>query len=322
MRRIGIMSLLLITVCVSSNAQRLHLFNDSIRNIVDRNTIVVMDFVERYFNGLRSLKGTSVETKLADDKMYFRKGKWTDIYQLNDTLPVSFSKMERYFEISWLKSDVPFLTFVFPAQYDLIVGKSQKEIQNGLRNDILSASSHEYKPLPFDTANIKALDDKLYVKCSQHIGVESLNNARYFIKTDEEYYPVYDDSITEYSAANLFHGLISNKDYRMHIEQSIYGMTTTSYDITLSQWLKYCSLNGLKTYFAVEEEREDGILAIIIAQNDVFFYNHLLSVVLPKGFVNNPKSVLKVKLTPYIPTHNIKNLYKQQTENNKRKQWQ
>lgn len=322
MRRIGIMSLLLITLCVGSKAQRLHLFSDSTRNMVDKNIIVVMDFVERYFGELRSLKGTSVETKLADDKVYFRKGRWTDVYQLNDTVPFSFSRMEKYFEISWLKADVPFLTFVFPAQYDLIVGKSQKEIQNGLRRDILSASYYDFELQPLDTTNIKVLDDSIFVIRSQHIGVESLNDARYFIKTNEGYSPVYDDSLTEYSASNLFHGLISNKDYRVHVEQSIYGMTTTSYDINLSQWLKYCSINGLKTYFAVEEEREDGILAIVIAQNDVFFYNHLLSVVLPKGFVNNPKAVLKVRLTPYIPTHNIKNLYKQQTENNKRKQWQ
>lgn len=34
MRRIGIMSLLLITMCVGSKAQRLHLFSDSIRNLL------------------------------------------------------------------------------------------------------------------------------------------------------------------------------------------------------------------------------------------------------------------------------------------------
>ena len=322
MRRIGIMSLMLITMCVGSKAQRLHLFSDSIRNMVDRNTVVVMDFAERYFGELRSLKGTSVETKLADDKVYFRKGKWTGIYQLNDTVPFSFSRMEKYFEISWLRNDVPFLTFVFPAQYDLIVGKTQKEIQDGLRGDILAASSRDFQPQPIDTAGIKVLDDSICTTGSQHLEMESLNDSRYFIKTGEGYSPVYDDKHADYSAANLFHGLISGKDYRVHVEQSVYGMKTTSYDITLGQWLRYCDLQGLKTYFAVEEEREDGILAIVIAQNDVFFYNHLLSVVLPKGFVNNPKAVLKVRLTPYIPTHNIKNLYKQQTENKKRKQWQ
>ena len=67
MRRIGIMSLMLITMCVGSKAQRLHLFSDSIRNMVDRNTGVVMDFAERYFGELRSLKGTSVEIKQSLD---------------------------------------------------------------------------------------------------------------------------------------------------------------------------------------------------------------------------------------------------------------
>jgi hypothetical protein len=39
----------------------------------------------------------------------------------------------------------------------------------------------------------------------------------------------------------------------MYIEQSVYGLTTINYTISLSQWLNYCSEWGLKVFFAVED---------------------------------------------------------------------
>ena len=78
----------------------------------------------------------------------------------------------------------------------------------------------------------------------------------------------------------------------------------------------------MNIFFAVEEEREDGILAIVVAQCKELGFNHLLSVVIPDKFVNDQNAVLKVRLTPYIPTHNVKTLYQQETENHKKVIWQ
>ena len=111
------------------------------------------------------------------------------------------------------------------------------------------------------------------------------------------------------SAANLFHGLIQDSDYRMYVEQSVFGMKTIDYTITLSQWLNYCAEWGLKVFFAVEEVREDGVLALVIAKSPEFGYHHLLSVVVPDKFITDQNAVLKVRLTPYIPVHNVKDLY-------------
>ena len=123
----------------------------------------------------------------------------------------------------------------------------------------------------------------------------------------------------DYSAANLFHGLILNADYRMYVEQSVYGMKTINYTISVSQWLNYCGEGGLKVFFAVEEEREDGILALIIARSRELGFNHLLSVVIPDKFITDKNAVLKVRLSPYIPTNNVKDLYQKETVNHKKK---
>ena len=96
-------------------------------------------------------------------------------------------------------------------------------------------------------------------------------------------------------------------------------MSTISYTITLNQWHNYCAEWGLKVFFAVEEEREDGILALIIAQSRELGFNHLLSVVIPDKFIIDKNTVLKVRLSPYIPTHNVKDLYQKEATNHKKK---
>ena len=108
----------------------------------------------------------------------------------------------------------------------------------------------------------------------------------------------------------------------MYVEQSVYGMTTINYTIMLSQWLNYCAEWGLKVFFAVEEEREDGILALVIAQSKELGYHHLLSVVIPDKFIGDKNAVLKVRMTPYIPIHNVKDLYQKQSATHKKVNWQ
>ena len=107
----------------------------------------------------------------------------------------------------------------------------------------------------------------------------------------------------------------------MYVEQSVYGMKTINYTLSLRQWLNYCALLGMKVYFAIEEQREDGLLATVIAQSRELGFNHLLSVVVPDKFVADKNAVLKVRLSPYIPTHNVKDLYQKETENHKKKTW-
>ena len=218
-----------------------------------------------------------------------------------------------------MKQEKPFITVVFPAQYDLLMGMQQNEAQQGLKEAIFAAPLRgQESVIPTD---MQILDDGICMYKKEIFELESLNDATYYKKEHSGYMPVFDDLHLDYSAANLFHGLIAGADYRMYVEQSVYGMKTISYSLMLSQWLNYCAQLGLKVYFAVEEEREDGVLAIVIARSKELGFNHMLSVVIPDKFVNDRNAVLKVRLTSYIPTHNIKDLYQKETKKTRKKLW-
>ena len=313
-------TLLLTIWCASASSQGLKLFSPEMKEAAPKPQTVVMDFLERYFTDLSIVKQTTIQTKMADDKVYFRKGKPFDLYQVCDTMPFSISLLDRYYEVKWMKAEEPFVTIVFPAQYDLLLGKEKDEASKTFKDAILAAPQRtEEVKTPSD---LEKVDGFLYQSKSDTLELASLNDAIYYNKVREAYHPVFDYDHLAYSAANLFHGLIPAADYRMYVEQSVYGMTTINYTISLSQWLNYCAEWGLKVFFAVEEEREDGILALIIAQSKELGYHHLLSVVIPDKFVGDQNAVLKVRMTPYIPIHNVKDLYQKQSTTHKKVKWQ
>ena len=310
-------TLLLAMWCVSTSSQGLKLFNPEMKELVPVTQKVVMNFLERYFS---ELPKSGVESAMADDKVYFRKGKLSDLSQINDTMPFSISLHDKYYEVNWLREAVPFVTIVFPAQYELLAGQKKDEAMDKFKEAILAAPQRE--EVDIAPSDLQQINDSLYTSKGDTLLLASLTDALYYNKVREEFTPVFDRNHLDLSAANLFHGLINKSDYRMYVEQSVFGMKTIDYTISLNQWLNYCAEWGLKVYFAIEEIREDGVLALIIAKSRELGYHHLLSVVVPDKFITDQNAVLKVRLTPYIPVHNVKDLYKKEVSNRKRIKWQ
>ena len=323
MKRYAFILLTMGFLASSASAQTLHLFSPETRQVMRKPQQVVMDFLERYFDGLSKTKGTSVERKMTDDKVYFRKGCIADLYKVCDTIPFVIDQHDRYYEVKWMKAGISYIDLVFPAQYDLLLGVNQEEAQNQLR-EIIKAAPNDAKDNNKQTANhssplLLVPHEKLYKVQSDTFQLASLSDATYYYNKVN---PVFDNKHLEYASANLFAGLIADADYRMYVEQSVYGLKTINYSISLRQWLNYCAEWGLKIYFAIEEQRKDGLLALVIARSKELGFNHMLSVVIPDKFVTDKSAVLKVRMTPYIPTHNLKNLYQQESKNRKKIKWQ
>lgn len=315
-----LLTLVTLACLFSNQASGINIFSDEIRQSSGQMG-VVMDFLERYFTELEKYDVQSQKIRMYDDKVFFTDGNIGNLKQISDTMPLSISCREQHFFVKWTNNGQPFISIVFPAQFELLMGLNQDEAKKRFKSMVLDAIPVNYEQFIPEYENLSIINDSISSFQSNYFELESLNDASYYHKNDGEWEPLYDPLYPEYSAANLLRGQIDSVDYQMHIEQSVYGGEIISYDIKLSQWLNYCKEQDYQVYFAIEEVREDGMLAIVVAHCQELNYNHLASVLIPNDFVIKPQTVLKAKITPFIPTHNVKNLYQQQMTKHKKRKW-
>lgn len=303
------------------NGQSYSLFADEYKQ---KYPSVVYDFLERYLYEIDSLvkKGEPVSQRLKDDKVIFFEGVPSMASSLSPLTAFSIKATDdKYYQVVWTDSSGSvILNIAFPIQYELLLGKPKVQIEKEMKEYL--RNFRDYVPVSVDAEELKMSADSIWVTMpTNHYYIESLNTSRYYKRVDTAgYVPIFDSSDRWHSAANLFHGVIDSVDeYRLYVEQNLYGYQKTHYMLPLSQWLAYCQAMKFDVYFAVEEEREDGLKALLIAHSRDLNFNHVLSIIIPEDFVCKSNTVFKVVMNAYIPTHNVKDLYQQYVTKPKKK---
>lgn len=322
-RNVHIITLLLglLVTIQTSQAQRFTLFPMELKTEYPS---VVYDFLETYLYEIDSLqhKGVNIDQRLKDDKVMFIKGSASAARGIDSGMTFNIVKTDdKFYEVFWTNTQGNvILHLTFPMHYELLLGKPKVEIEKELEKAL--TDERQYKP---SDAKIDGLvlheDGCLMTDPVSNYYVETLNTATYHSITESgDTIPVFIDNDKWHSAANLFHGLITdNKGYTLDIEQNLYGFKKKKYSVSLQQWLSYCQSMKMNIYFAIEEEREDVLKALLIAQNPDLGFNHMLSFIIPNNFVNDKKTVFKVVLNAYIPTQNVKDLYQQYVDKPKKR---
>lgn len=294
----------------------LHLFSSQAKEAYASD---VYDFLERYFLELLTWKDkTTLSQKLKDDKVMFVSGSIELLRMINETTPYYINRVEnKYYEVSWTKEDGSVLLSVaFPIQYELLLGMPQVEIANTMYDRIVGAPRYSEVVTP---DSIQQLNENVYMSAPlSSYQLEDVNNALYFKKDNDKCSLLVDTAFINYSATNVLQKA-SRCNNPLKMEQSVYGFKTLSYTITLSQWINYCHSAGLTTYAAIEEEYDDALKVLVVAESKDLGYNHLLSFIVPRNFIQQPSAEIKCEMSAFIPTHNVKNLYQQYVDKPKKK---
>lgn len=277
---------------------------------------LVYDFVERYFLKILSQSdATQLKLMLKDDKFLFTKGNVALIKRLTASTPFSISRTEnKFYELTWSENGQPFLAVAFPIQCELLLGMSQDEIEKTVSQDIFSTNPKFEDEVIQDYELFK---DSIYRSAPvENFNIDKLNTCSYYVKdTLENYHLVMSEDNIDLSVLNLFHRT-TPYDINIVVTQQLYGKQQDSYAVTLQQLLAFFREKNLTVYTGIEGESETHIQVLIIAESKDLGYNHLLSVLVPKGFLTSNSSECLAKLTAYIPVHNLKAIYQ---ENKKKK---
>ena len=323
-RRRKLLIVVMYLVSLSVNAQTdsgsLHLFADSAKMEISP---IVCNFLERYlYQASKSQRGYDFYQRMADDKVVLRDGSFDNIPKLSSNVLFEINRFEdKGYEVSWkdLRGKI-LLSLQFPIKSELLLGMPKAEIEKTMKGQLQSYPDTTCL-WTADSVLSSVEGEILRSTVSEYYYVKSLNTETYY-KSSPRYRRRRTGTAEQkaYSSANLFHGLIKETDkYKIHIDQNLYGFKEESYIIPLNQWLNYCLINKLKIYFGIEEERTDGLKALIIAKDNDLGFCHMMTVILPENFVDKHDTILKAVLNAYIPLDNVKDLYQEYSKKQNKK---
>lgn len=315
------MHLACLTITGQTRGGTLYLFSDEMKTMTSP---VVFDFLERYlYEVSQSKRGYDFYRRMADDKVVVREGSLDNIAKLSPAIPFTMTRYEdKGYSACWADTTgVTLLSIQFPIQFELLLGKTKEELEKAFKEE-LQKYSPDYTPTTPDSTlePVDSILGLLRPATVTHYYVESLNTATYYQKGKGVPTPVFTPDDKWHSAINLLQGVVDSCQYYMlHVEQTLYGFQTQSFNIELTKWLNYCSKNRMEIFIGIEEERRDGLKALLIARDKDLGYNHMLSIILPDNFVEKRDVVLKATANTYIRTDNVDDMYNDKTKKNKKK---
>ena len=278
----------------------------------------VCAFLQRYLNDLYHYDNPDLplQQKLRDDKFIIIDGALENIPLIDSTAAFSLQRYDyKAYEAIWSSPSGVLLHVAFPIQYELILGKTQMEMEPLLQDFIYQAPPFDDWQMP-ELAEQPDADGIYHSVPNAYYELPSLSTTMYFFRRDT-YVPVMDEAYPDYSLSNLFLFPVDSIDCIIQVQQPIYGFQQLNYTIRLSQWLRYCHQQQLTSYVAIEEETDEAWKLLIVAESKELAYNHLLSVWVPKTFFSSRTVTLLAKINAFIPTHNVKDLYDQYRQTKK-----
>lgn len=292
---------------VSAQTREICLFDDSIKHTYPKN---VCDFIERYINECLSWDEAKypLYKKMMDDKVLVLDGDINSLVLLTDSCQFSLTRYDdKAYEAKW-DSDSTIFRMAFPIQYELLLGKNRKELEDSLYSNIIGAKDDIVTEQPY----LELLPDSIVYRTVPHQNyqIPELTNTEYYLQYDSDFCIILDTAYLDYSVHNI---LLVPSEYNptLRVIQLLYGHRQKEYSISLWQWLSYCNKENITLYVAIKEKTDAAYIIIMIAENKDLAYNHLIKMAIPLNFLIDENSIWDMQVSAFIPTHNLKNMYKQ-----------
>lgn len=267
------------------------LFSDEVRTHI---TVPVLDFLERYFLQLKyPPQSKTARTMVRDDDFQFLTGSISATDEILPTDAFSFSYDSHCYQASWGRNGSTFLSVRFPVEYELISGENKIEAENNIQADI------QHTPITSAITGPRLINNGTYLS-------KEFSNRLYH-KGDTLVFSVSHPAET---AANMLLCMEAAIGYSINITQLCYGFKKNTFCVPLQQWIAFCHNTNCELYFGLEDINDKGDMkAVILAVNEHENYNHVLTVSVPSVSIEEHRGILNARLYPYVPTHNVKNMF-------------
>lgn len=271
---------------------------------------LIGDFIERYALRLALTNAGERKRLMADDKVKTEVGKLMNVDSLCD---IKMTMSNKLYEVSWTKNKKPVASISFPAEYGLIAGMNKIECERHFQYEIKHIDG-QLQDINLQTVTPEELtqskiDTSLYVRKGVCYFIKDLNSDAFYLRSsDDQVIPVNSSMLAAETVSNLFQSIVGG-NYTLHVVQNLYGYKKATYDVPLASYIKLCQKTGCNSYVGIEQIDETQVKAVVVSENKMLGYNHLLSVVVKRSTLAKKSGTLEASLYAYIPTHNLKSLF-------------
>lgn len=295
----------------------LQLFTQSERDIFT--TSPVYDFIERYALEDRApwVRPEFPPDMQPTEEIIIEKGRLGNLQRVlgDSTLVFSASLYDgRKYTIEWENESKCVFRMSFPASYRLLGGYVFDEATRRLP-DRIAKSDAGIRP---DTD----VNEELFEECDSLLGyyhvlkgdfcvLPIVNNDRYYFLNDTTASLLFTPAYPVESLSNLLVTASIDNSYTACVRMAMYERKTRNFEVPLNALINYFIGEGCRPFFGLKGvyPERDKITALYEMVNTDAGYEHLMSVTYDTKTLPGRGGEIHIKLTPYLPTHDIRSLF-------------
>jgi hypothetical protein len=279
----------------------------------DMYSVTIYQFVENYINQLLALSPKERKLKMEIDDVVIESGGLDRLNLISSETGIVIATHENRCKVSIENDNYPIIQLAFPLSYELITQKNLIELE---RDFLKELTEHVVvDTLIQDSINPEELQEVascLYVQEGSFYQIKEINDNLFYKNKDGECELVYQP---DYIIESVFNSLLSKNvscDLSIKLTIRLYGFKKEVLEIPLKQLIDYFEMKGCKLYVGIEKLESESLTAGVFIVNDIFKYNHILTIDFPYILLGEPAGTIAGDLMIYIPTHNIQSIF---TEN-------
>lgn len=297
------------------------IFQEGIRSGAVNSSIA--DFVERYWLSLTMplKRQKSVKQQMLEDRFVFQAGgiETIDEIQQNPAMPFACHSTQNTVTMVWGDANNPVCQISFPVDHELLLGRKMLENDRRLPSEIARIRIR-HKP-PKDTGSLPSAHPdsltSLWInQASTYIDCALKSDRYYTLDTDgTTLAPVFDAAYPKESIVNLFtdYDIEQAENLHLSIRHKTFGLNEQVIETTIPAFVAYCMQKGCVPFAGVISVGNDnsGLVDIlVIMHNRPLGYNHVLRASVPLTCLSTGEGIAHGRLNAFIPSSNIKNLFK------------
>lgn len=291
-------------------------FNDSLSYMYDEPEFL---FVEREILRFILSDAKSRDSRLKEDQVGF---KYSSLFQsweilkatsiinkvIRDLKEVTENNTDGKYQVVLTNSKGDKLSVEFPANVSIITGMDKKELESQLlesllEKDVSKTEDFIIKPL----GNLYSEGDLLHTD-DENFLIKNLSNKKYFIRVEDSLKLVFSPQYIKESFSNISLGAYDHIPVQAIITIKEYGSGEKTITMPLKQFLTHFEF-PYKNYFGIEDSVADNLRGSLIIFNPKLNFIHLCDIKTTNSVLFSKKPEINIIMYPFIPTHNVKDLF-------------